>query len=254
MLVDEIRLIIDKHQDPHYNMGFDEALLTLRARREIPPTLRLYMWDPSAVTIGYFQRIRDVVNLDYALEKKIPVIRRITGGGAVYHDRDGEVTYSIVLDARGKFTDVQESYRIICSGIVEALRDLGLEAVFKPVNDILLNGRKVSGSAQTRRKNTLLQHGTLMVSTNLDELARLLVVPREKLESHRARSIRERVTTISIELGRTLSPEDMIPQLIEGFRKALGARLIEEKPSPSEERLAEKYAEKYRSVEWNYKR
>ena len=66
--------------------------------------------------------------------------------------------------------------------------------------------------------------------------------------------IRERVTTISIELGRTLSPEDMIPQLIEGFRKALGARLIEEKPSPSEERLAEKYAEKYRSVEWNYKR
>ncbi len=253
-MIEEIRLIIDEHQDPYYNMGFDEALLTLRTRDEIPPTLRLYMWNPSAVTIGYFQRLKDVVNLDYALEKKIPIIRRITGGGAVYHDRDGEITYSIVLDARGKFTDVQESYRIICNGIVEALSNLELEAVFKPVNDILLNGRKVSGSAQTRRRNTLLQHGTLMVSTNLDELAHLLVVPREKLESHRVRSIKERVTTVSIELGKTLSPEDMIPYLIEGFRKALRTRLVEEKPAPSEKRLAEKYAERYRSVKWNYKR
>lgn len=250
----EIRLIIDGHQDPYYNMGFDEALLVLRDRGEIPPTLRLYMWDPSAVTIGYFQRIRDTVNLEYAYEKNIPVIRRITGGGTVYHDSKGEITYSIVSDIRGKLVDVQESYRIICNGIVYALRKLGLEAVFKPVNDILLNGRKVSGSAQTRRRKTLLQHGTLMVSTDLEELARLIRAPKEKLASHRVHSIRERVTTVSIELGRTMSPEDMIPYLVEGFQEALGARLVEEKPGSSEISLARVLAEKYRSREWNFKR
>ncbi len=250
----EIRLIIDGHLDPYYNMGFDEALLVLRGRGEIPPTLRLYMWEPSAVTIGYFQRIRDVVNLEYANEKNIPVIRRITGGGAVYHDSRGEITYSIVIDAKGRFTDVQESYRIICSGIVNALRKLGLDAAFKPVNDILLNGKKVSGSAQTRRRRTLLQHGTLMVSTSLDELAKLLIVPREKLISHQVRSIRERVTTVSIEVRRHLDPEELIPYLIEGFQEALNTRLIEEKPSPSEINLARILSEKYRSPEWNFKR
>ncbi len=250
----EIRLIIDGHQDPYYNMGFDEALLVLRDRGEIPPTLRLYMWDPSAVTIGYFQRIRDTVNLEYAYERNIPVIRRITGGGTVYHDSKGEITYSIVTSIRGRLVDVQESYRIICNGIVYALRKLGLEAVFKPVNDILLNGRKVSGSAQTRRRKTLLQHGTLMVSTDLDELARLIRVPREKLASHKVTSIKERVTTVSMMLGRTISPEDMIPYLIEGFQEALGARLVEEKPGSGETRLAKTLSEKYRSREWNFKR
>ncbi len=251
---EEIRLIIDGHLDPYYNMGFDEALLTLRDREEIPPTLRLYMWEPSAVTIGYFQRIRDVVNLEYAREKNIPVIRRITGGGAVYHDSHGEITYSIVADVRGRFTDVQESYKIICGGIVNALRKLGLDAVFKPVNDILLNGKKVSGSAQTRRRRTLLQHGTLMVSTDLDELAKLLIVPREKLLSHRVTNIRDRVTTVSIELGKYMRPEEIVPYLIEGFQEALNARLIEEKPGPGETSLARILAEKYRSYEWNFKR
>ncbi len=252
--MEEVRLIIDNHLNPYYNMGFDEALLVLRDQGEIPPTLRLYLWDPSAVTIGYFQRIRDVVNLEYANEKNIPVIRRITGGGAVYHDSKGEITYSIVIDTRGPFTDVQRSYEIICNGIVYALEELGLKAVFKPVNDILLNGKKVSGSAQTRKRNTLLQHGTLMVSTNLDELARLLKVPKEKLESHRVKSIRDRVTTVSIELGREMEPEELVPYLIRGFEKALGKRLVEEKPSPSETRLGETLAEKYRSHEWNFKR
>ncbi len=235
-------------------MGFDEALLVLRDRGEIPPTLRLYMWNPSSVTIGYFQRIRDVVNLEYAEEHGIPVVRRITGGGAVYHDAYGEVTYSIVLDVKGVLTDVQESYRLICSGLVKALELMGLKAEFVPVNDIVVSGKKISGSAQTRRRNTLLQHGTLLVSTDLNVMEKVLRVPRQKLESHGVVRIRDRVTTVSIEKNKHMSPEEVIPYLIEGFRKALGVRFVEEKPSLEEVELARRLEEKYRSREWNFKR
>ncbi len=252
--MDEVRLIIDSRNNPYYNMGFDEAMLILRDRGEIPPTLRLYMWSPSSVTIGYFQRIRDVVDLDYAEEHSIPVVRRITGGGAVYHDMNGEVTYSIVLDVKGALTDVQESYRIICSGLVKALELMGLEARFVPVNDIVVNGKKISGSAQTRRRNTLLQHGTLLVSTDLDVMEKVLRVPREKLVSHRVLKIRDRVTTISIEKNKHIDPEEAVLYLVEGFKKALGIRLVEEKPSSREVELARRLEEKYRSREWNYKR
>lgn len=250
----EARLIIDSRRNPYYNMGFDEALLILKNQGVIPTTLRLYMWNPSTVTIGYFQRIRDVVNLEYAEKHNIPVVRRITGGGAVYHDMYGEITYSIVLDAKGPLLDVQESYRIICSGLVEALRYIGLEASFAPVNDIIVNNKKISGSAQTRKRNTILQHGTLLVSSNLDIMERVLVVPKEKLVSHKVVSIKDRVTTVSIELGKDLEPEDLIPYLINGFKKALNIELVEEKPSIKEVRLAEELSRKYRKHEWNFKR
>ena len=254
MPITEARLIIDSRKNPYYNMGFDEALLVLKKQGIIPTTLRLYMWGPSTVTIGYFQRIRDVVNLEYAGKHNIPVVRRITGGGAVYHDMYGEITYSIVLDAKGPLLDVQESYRIICSGLVETLRHIGLEASFAPVNDIIVNNKKISGSAQTRKRSTILQHGTLLVSSNLDIMEKVLVVPKEKLISHKVVSIKDRVTTISIELGRDIEPEDLIPYLIKGFEKALNLKLIEEKPSTKEVRLAEELSEKYRKHEWNFKR
>ena len=254
MPITEARLIIDSRKNPYYNMGFDEALLVLKNQGVIPPTLRLYMWSPSTVTIGYFQRIRDVVNLEYAEKHNIPVVRRITGGGAVYHDMYGEITYSIVLDAKGSLLDVQESYRIICSGLVEALRHVGLEASFAPVNDIIVNNKKISGSAQTRKRNTILQHGTLLVSSNLDIMEKVLVVPKEKLISHKVVSIKDRVTTVSTELGRDIEPEDLIPYLIKGFEKALNLKLVEEKPSTKEVRLAEELSEKYRKHEWNFKR
>lgn len=254
MPITEARLIIDSRRNPYYNMGFDEALLVLKNQGVIPTTLRLYMWSPSTVTIGYFQRIRDVVNLEYAERHNIPVVRRITGGGAVYHDMYGEITYSIVLDAKGPLLDVQESYRIICSGLVEALRYIGLEADFAPVNDIIVNNKKISGSAQTRRKDTILQHGTLLVSSNLDIMERVLIVPKEKLISHKVVSIKDRVTTVSIELGRDIEPEDLIPYLINGFKKALNLELVEEKPSTKEVRLAEELSKKYRKHEWNFKR
>jgi len=237
-----------------WNMAVDEALLELRKASRSPSTLRLYVFKPSAVTIGYFQKIAEAVNLEYAKSRGIPVVRRPTGGGSVYHDENGEVTYSIVAMVGEVPRDIEESYRVICAGVVYALEELSLEAEFVPINDVVVRGRKISGSAQLRRGDAVLQHGTLMYATDLETLASVLKAPKEKLVSKGATSILERVTTVSRELGRRVTKDEVVRAMIKGFSRALGVEFVEGQLTPEERRLAEKLLEKYRSREWNYKR
>ena len=230
----------------------DEALLEGVRRGVSPPTLRLYAFTPSAVTMGRFQRAAEVVDLELADKLGVPVVRRITGGGAVYHDEFGEVTYSVMAPVDLFPGSILDSYRKICAGLVRAISSLGLEAEFVPVNDVVVGGKKISGSAQVRRGTALLQHGTLMYATDLDTLADLLRVPREKLAAHGVASIRERVTTLSIELGRQVSRAEVEEAMISGFSEALGVELEEGEPSEWELAEAERIArERYRSPDWN---
>ncbi len=202
-------------------MGMDEALLESRARNDIPDTLRFFQFEPSTVSIGYFQSISDQVNLKTCNERGIDVVRRMTGGGSVFHDNHGEITYSVVMDANGGLSDFEKSYGVICQGIVEALGVLGLEAEFRPVNDVLVNGRKISGSAQTRRGGAILQHGTLMYDTDLETLSEILYVSKEKLSDKYVQSVRKRVTTVREEVGRA-DFDEALGALREGFTKVFG--------------------------------
>ena len=247
------RLIIDDGT-AHWQMALDEALLILKAEGRIPNTIRLYVIKPSAVTIGYFQKVSESVNLAYTEANKIPVVRRITGGGAVLHDQDGEVTYCVAVSSKDVPQNILDSYRVICSGIVETLKLFGLKAEFAPVNDVLVGGKKISGSAQARRPGAVLQHGTLMYNTDLELLSRSLAVPKEKLADHGVRSITERVTTISRALGREVSKEEVMEFMKLGFERALRIRLEEGKLSKEEINLAKKLEEKYKSQEWNFRR
>ncbi|ABN69304.1 biotin/lipoate A/B protein ligase [Staphylothermus marinus F1] len=247
------RLIIDE-ANVYYNMAMDETLLILREKGLIPNTVRIYIMRPSAVTIGYFQRIKDVLNLDYLDKYGIDYTRRITGGGAVYHDQDGEITYSITTDIDSISKNILESYRKICSGIVEALKELGVKAEYKPINDIVVMGKKISGNAQTRRRKALMQHGTLMYGTNIDILAKVLKPPKEKLSSHKAKTIHDRVTTLEKILGYKPRKEDVIDALIKGFEKALRIRLVRDNYWKEELELANSLIDKYRSKEWIFKR
>jgi len=250
----KLRVVLDlEGRDVYWQMAIDEALLALRSRGEIPSTLRLYRFKPSAVTIGYFQKISEAVNLEFLSERGIQFTRRITGGGSVYHDTNGEITYSVVLPVEGSLTDVLESYRIICSGLVYALRKLGAPAEFVPVNDVVVYGRKISGSAQTRRAGYLLQHGTLMYATDLDTLERALVAPREKLESKGIRSIRERVIVLREVIG-DINVEKLVESLVDGFSRALSAEVYYDELSESELRVAGELVEKYRNPSWIFKR
>ncbi len=247
------RLIISEG-NVFWNMAVDEAMLLLRDEDKIPNTLRLYVFNPSAVTIGYFQRINDAVNIDFLDKRNIPFTRRITGGGSVYHDVNGEVTYSIIASIRDVATDVLKSYEIICKGIVYAINKFGLDAQFVPINDVVVGGKKISGSAQSRKKRALLQHGTLMYNTDLMTLASSLKAPKEKLLSHGARSILERVTTLSRELGRRVTKDETIKAMIEGFSEALNVDFEESKLTDEELALASTLIEKYKSMKWIYKR
>lgn len=250
--MDSWRLLIDIGT-AQYNMAVDEVILTLNDTKERLNVLRLYIFKPSAITIGYFQKIYETVNVEYANKNGIPIVRRITGGGAVFHDKNGEITYSVIAKINDIASDVQESYKKICSGILYALNYFGLEGRFEPVNDVTINGKKVSGSAQLRKGRTLLQHGTLMYNTDLSKIEKLLRVPKDKLVSHGAKTIYDRVTTLSREKGSVISREDVIGALKEGFEKAFNITFISDNLSDEEKDLAAKLVNKYSQMEWNFR-
>jgi len=234
-------------------MAIDEAILEARAYDQVPDTLRLYTWRPSAVSIGYFQGLREEVNLSKCRQLGMDVVRRITGGGAVVHDSEGELTYSIVVGQEERLRDFLRSYRALASGLVYALRSLGLQAEFQGVNDITVCSRKISGNAQTRRKGTILQHGTLLIKTSPELISSVLKSDPEKLRLKGISSPGARVTSVMSELG-TVSFESVVRAVEEGFREAMGD-LESDELTDGELRLAEKLTvEKYMNPSWNERR
>ncbi|MFA4661769.1 biotin/lipoate A/B protein ligase family protein [Pyrococcus kukulkanii] len=236
---------------PEVQMAIDEAIMRARIEGRVPDTVRLYVFKPSSVTIGRFQSVKHDVNLEKARELGIPVVRRITGGGSVFHDEYGEITYSVIIgeDYHPALKNIQESYRFLAGPLVDALKDLGLNAEFSGLNDIVVNGKKISGSAQTRRKGVILQHGTFMYSTRLEVLASVLKVSKEKLKDKRVKSIYERVTTVERE-GIKLSREEAYELLKNSFFRAFPLEPGE--LTDYELELAEKLIEeRYGNERWN---
>lgn len=253
----EWRLIGLTTDDAFTNMAIDEALIHQVSLRKAPNTIRLYRWKPSAVSIGFFQSIEQEVNLDACKRMGVDVVRRITGGGAVYHDYDGEVTYSMIAhqDEAKIPSDIKKSYEVICKGIVLGLERLGLKAEFRPINDILVNERKISGNAQTRRMNAVLQHGTVLVDVNVPRMFSFLKVSDEKIRDKTIKSVEERVTSIRKELGQPISLERVADALADGFQQALDIKLVKGSLEGEELSLARRLRnEKYATYEWNFKR
>jgi lipoate-protein ligase A len=253
-----LRVVVQLEGGPAvWNMAVDEALLKLRSEGRIPDTLRLYTFNPPAVTIGRFQRVESSVDLEAARRLGVDVVRRITGGGSVYHDPQGEVTYSIVVgfDTMPKLRDVVESFRTLCTAVAEALRSMGVPAEYKPVNDVVIGGRKVSGNAQARTATAVLQHGTILYRVDRETMERLLRAPREKLTSHGVVRVSERVTSVEEALGRRVSPAEIAVALVDSFRRTLGYEAIRvDTLSAEEKRLAEQLLGRYESREWLWRR
>lgn len=234
-----------------YQMAVDEAMLAARAAGETPNTLRFFTWEPPAITVGYFQSLEQEVDIAAARESGIDLVRRYTGGGAVYHDQ--ELTYSLVLSEAEAPADIVESYGYLCSGVVEGLRLLGLAAEFKPINDCLVNGRKISGSGQTRKNGVILQHGTILLGVDVDRMFSLLKVPDEKIKDKLIASVKERVTSVKNELGREIGTAELEKSFTAGFAKALGAEFKPGELTDAERAAANKlYKEKYSTDAWNF--
>ncbi len=211
------RVIPLETHDAYKNMSIDEAVLRAIADEKAQSTIRFYRWKPSAVSIGTFQSMRKEVNVDRCRELGVDVIRRITGGGAVYHDFEGEITYSI-LGPMGMFPrGVRESYRLVCGWIISGLEQLGIKAAFAPINDIIVGGKKISGNAQTRRQGVLLQHGTILYNTDPRTMFNVLNVSSEKISDKMIKSAEERVTSVSSHSDASM--QQLYEALLYGFTK-----------------------------------
>jgi lipoate-protein ligase A len=202
------------------NMALDECLAERVATGLSPATVRLYGWHPSAVSIGRFQGLLDEVDVDECRRRGVDIVRRRTGGGAVYHDREGEITYSVIARDREMPEDIGACYRSVCGCLIDALGSLGVGAEFRPVNDILVYGKKISGSALTRREGAFLQHGTLLLSVDTAQMFAVLKVSRAKASDKDLASVEERVTALDRHCDA--SKEEVLSALERSFADELG--------------------------------
>ncbi len=178
------------------NMSLDEAIAEAVSFRVAGPTLRFYGWEPAAVSIGRFQALEEVVDLEGCKRLGVDVVRRSTGGGAVFHDSGKELTYSVICPEDMMPKDINEAYREIGGWIVNALKFLGIEGAFEPINDVLVNGKKISGSAQSRRQGIFVQHGTLLFDIDRVRMFSVLKVPPEKVDAQGLEQPADRVTSV----------------------------------------------------------
>lgn len=245
------------------NMAVDEALLSCFDPNGSLPVLRLYGWTPAALSLGRFQNAEQVLDLDRCDAAGVPVVRRITGGGVIYHT--AELTYSLVCAPHHlpPAASIKESFRILTSFLLSLYRKLGLDASYavdrlppgtlfgertpfcfagKESYDILIGGRKIGGNAQRRLKNAIFQHGSIPLTNMTDAGVRFLrEVPV---------GVKEGTTSLGTE-GVRLEERPLKDMLKAAFQESLGATLETGTVSTREEDIAGELLVKYRGVSWN---
>lgn len=240
------------------NMALDEAILHARIDGKVLNTVRLYSWMPSAVSIGRFQSLEKEVNIENCKREGVDMVRRITGGGAVYHDFQGEVTYSVIAEKKSLGSnDVAHIYRKIGCGIIEAAKILRVNADFNVGNlrqcpNITVDGKKISGNAQFYRGDVVLQHGTLLLDVDIEKMFDFLRAPHCSV-SEIVGKAEQKITSFRKKLREVVSKKRAEEALIEGFKRTLKIEFAEVKLTPFELKLADELArEKYCSKRWNF--
>jgi lipoate-protein ligase A len=253
------RLLKLETHDAATNMAIDEAILCSRIQGKASNTIRFYRWNPSAVSIGRFQNVQNEVNLENCKKYGVNVVRRITGGGAVYHDTQDEITYSVIVGrADLGAEDVKAAYNKICNGLTNALDLLGVKADFNPGDpkncpNIAVNGRKISGSAQSFKGGVVLQHGTLLLSVDLEKMFTYLRVPWAKTCMEIVNVAERKITSLKKELGTEIGIEHAYATLVKGFQNALEMDLSESVLTTEEKETVEKLrTEKFANKDWTF--
>ena len=241
----------EKVFDSYMKMALDEALL-LKAVKTGTPILRFYSWNKKAVAIGYFQSLEKEVKLDNCKKDGLEIFRRLTGGGAVFKDPLGEYNYSVVMPESIITKDIKESHEFINKAVIKGLKKLGMDAYHNGINDISVEGKKVSGNAQTRLKGGVLHHGTLLVKFDIEKMNYYLDIPKEKLMGKDPSVMRKAVGVLSDYAD--FSDEELFKAIKEGFEETFNWSF--ETISYGKEDLAKalELYEKYSSEEWVFMR
>lgn len=244
------RLIPGIPRPPLMNMALDEVLTLRVGRGERLPTLRIWGWDRRCVVLGRFQSVRNEVDEAAMQAEGVELVRRISGGGAMFIEPEGAITWSIYAPeeiVRGM--SFPESYTFFDAWVVAALRDLGVDAWYVPLNDITSAGGKVGGAAQARRGGAVLHHTTMAYQMNVPLMLRVLRIGKEKLSDKGVTSAEKRVGPLrqQTELPR----ETIIEHLIGWFRDRYG--LTDDAVTADEEAEAARLArERFGTKAWTH--
>lgn len=244
------QLIPAAPRSPQMNMALDEVLTLRVGRGARQPTLWIWGWSGPCVVLGRFQSVRNEVNEEAAREHGVELVRRISGGGAMFIEPQGAITYSIIAPeeiVRGM--SFPESYAFFDAWVVAALRELGVDAWYVPLNDITSSGGKIGGAAQARRGGAVLHHTTMAYQMNVPLMLQVLRIGQEKLSDKGMRSAEKRVGPLR---QQTELPRDaIIAHLIGHFRRGFG--LTEGALTPDETAEAEqRVEEKFGTHDWIY--
>ncbi|MCO7176075.1 biotin/lipoate A/B protein ligase family protein [Sporolactobacillus kofuensis] len=258
---------------PAYNMALDEYLLECGAKGRKQPVLRFYGWDPPGLSLGYFQKTTGRIDLEGVHAIGAECVRRLTGGLAVLHHQ--ELTYSVIIpeDYPEMPGSVVGAYRVLSKGLLEGFKAMGLHAELAIPDDnfgrshspvcfeeaswyeLVVEGRKAAGSAQTRQKGMILQHGSIPIAIDENELFACFHYAGERQKQRAKRAFSGKAVALKDLLKRDVSIEEVKRAFYSGFEKGLGIQLNPITLSEEEEQevlyLAKK---KYESEQWNLSR
>lgn len=229
--------------DPYYNLAFEEYVF--KNIRKNDTVLLLWQNEPSVI-IGQHQNTVEEINSDYIYNNDIKVVRRITGGGAVYHDL-GNLNYSFLIP------DVKADidFGTFTRPLIAALRTLGVAAEQTGRNDITVAGKKISGNAQHYGNKILLHHGTILFDSQLDNVSKALSVKDGKIKSKGIKSVRSRVTNIRPYLTSDMTMKEFKKYLLKSFPESEVLEICELNAG-ERRKVTELSEEKYRTYDWNY--
>lgn len=219
--VQDWQLIAPTPLAPAENLALDEVLTQRVGRGRRKPTLRFWSWSRQAVILGRFQSVQNEINADIAAAQGIDVVRRISGGGTMFVEPEGAITYSIYArDDFVKGMSFADSYEMFDQWVIDALGELGVNAWYQPLNDITSDGGKIGGAAQARRGGAVLHHTTMAYQMTTSMLTQVLRVGAEKLSDKGIRSADRRVGPLRDQTE--LERDDIIHHLIGHFRSRFG--------------------------------
>ncbi len=232
------RVIDTGIRDGRLQIAFDEALIELHKCGKTPDTVRFLRFPPTAL-VGRHQAVSHVLNLDNVRGKGIGIVRRITGGGAIYLD-EGQVGWEIVLSRRRLPLPTLADYTSrICEAVAYGLsQTFDIDARFRPRNDIEVDGRKISGTGGFFDGDTLIYQGTVLIDVDPSAMMACLNVPAPKLARRDLDKSEARVTTLKFLLGRTPGIEEVHGAVLSGLGEKLGLSFEHRAPSDPEEALA----------------
>lgn len=246
------RVINEGEHSEAMHHALDEVLLNRLDEGEMQPTLRFWYRPHTTIPMGRFQSYHDEVEHGYIEENNIEVVRRITGGGAMFSEPGNVITYSIYIPEGQVNSDIEKSYAELDNFAVKGLRELGADVEYVPLNDIEHEEGKIGGAAQIRKQNAVLHHTMISYDMNTKRMLKALRIGKEKVSDKAIKSAEKRVSRISDHIDH--SRDEVVQKLIESFT---GENVAEwEKGSLTAEELskAKKLAEdKFSSEEWNKK-